>query len=185
MLVENFPLQVMMSSEPFDICKTHFVDLDEGIRNKPKKALWTSSFIAKPEYFLSDWERWCEAEYFGVRNYAVILIPKRNLEVLDITGYAEDPWYDELKERFPHFLVKSRYTENTYVNLNFNELRNKGYDGVHISDAHSEITSVSFYGWDCESTVWLHPNFYSAYRGGTIDEIYEWVDRQRTFLAKV
>jgi len=185
MLVENFPLQVMMSSKPFDIRKTHFFDLDEGIRNKPKKAIWTSSLASDHEYFLSDWERWCTAEYFGVWNNAVILIPKENLEVLDITGYAEDRWYDELKERFPHFLVKSRYTDNTYVNLNFNELRNNGYDCVHIMDANSELARMSFYGWDCESNVWLHPNFYSAYRGGTIDEIHEWLDRQGTLLAKV
>ena len=180
MLVENFPIQVMLTYDPFNIFKTQIYNLEEGIRNKPEKALWTSSLRIHfgDDRFLSDWDRWCDAKSFRVRNYATVLLPKSKLNILDITSSKEeDPWYEELKLNFPHFLELSQYGNYEYIHLDYVELRDAGYDGVHIENAYSEISRMSFYGWDCESTVWLNPNFYSAYRGGTIDEINEWIDR--------
>lgn len=185
MLVENFPIQVMLTNEPFNISKTHIRDLEEGIRNKPRKALWTSSLHLDRDGFLSDWEMWCDAESFGVWTHAAVCIPKTKLNVINITSSKEDPWYEELKLKFPHFLEESQYDDSVHVHLDYGELSDVGYDGVHVEDARSEITGTSFFIWDCESTVWLNPDFYSVYRGGTIDEIHEWFDRQRTILAKI
>ena len=187
MLVENFPLQVMLTNEPFNISKMHICDLEEGMRNKPRKALWTSSLHLDRDGFLSDWEMWCDAESFGVWTHAAVFIPKTNLNVISITSSKEDPQYEELKLKFPHFLEKkeSRYDDSIHVRFDYGELSDEGYDGVHIEDPRSESTGPSFSIWDCESTVWLNTDFYSSYRGGTIDEIHEWVDRQRTVLAKI
>ena len=187
MLAENFPIQVMLTNEPFDNSKTYIYDLEEGMRNKPRKALWTSSLHLDRDGFLSDWEMWCDAESFGVWTHAVVFIPKTKLNILDITGSDDDPWYVELLDQFPEFVRKNRYRDDTVldIKLDFCELRNAGYDGVRIEDARSDILGNWFCCWDCESTVWLNSNFYTMYRGGTIDEIHKWANRQRTVLAKI
>lgn len=116
------------------------IDLEPFIYSKPKKALWTSTFIN--DKFISEWNLWAKDEDFrqDVDQKVGLLTVSDDARVLEVADNTID-------------ILKSYMTGR---HIDFISLA-EDYDGVWLNwDSISYHNILDYiYGWDCESTVWF------------------------------
>jgi len=133
--------------------------------NKPEGGLWTSTFLPSGDEvygMCSDWLRWCKSDMPDwlpkSEDYCWVLYPSDDAEVVEV---------DDLEDYLQ--LLKYYSWLNPVTNkkeINFARLA-RDFDGFHLTEngvwklrhlwEYPDIES--FYGWDCESTVWFRWKF--------------------------
>lgn len=114
---------------------------------KPSGGLWTSTFLPDGT---SDWIRWCISEEFLDPNaYSKwILIPSSNARIFTVNTP------DDIA-----ILCNDQVPTGGFTTPDFEKLAEK-YDAIHLTEEGQANTRFSmpfsFYGWDCESTLWLN-----------------------------
>ena len=129
--------------------------------NKPKGALWTSTYKPRSKY-KSGWAEFvaCEDMDWQLSKALLIIISKKAR--LCIINCFED--LNNLKEYTD--ADKKRFVSD---DLDFSKLV-KDYDLVHLTEEgqeHTRFSSPGLYGWDCECSVILNPEVIESYK--TID----------------
>jgi len=124
---------------------------------KPKGGLWTSTY--SPETG-SGWVEWCLGEQYnvpaGYRWRAWLFKPPADSLVLHIDTYA-----DLVRVLEGGFGISGPGSSLHAggMGLDFEKLA-QHYDAIHLTDQGQWETRLShphsLYGWDCESTIWLH-----------------------------
>lgn len=119
---------------------------------KPRGGFWTSTFN---DEYLSDWVRWgLGEEFYSVdelsKSTLFILYPKKDIRIYTIDSVAD------AKKLFDMY---ERESDDPYQRkLDFEKLA-IDFDGINLTEEGQEVTRHSepnsFYGWDCESTVWF------------------------------
>jgi hypothetical protein len=128
---------------------------------KPTGGMWTSTFEPATG---SGWIEWCHAEDFrvpgaGWRSWLVM--PESTLRTL-VIDTLEDLRL-ALDRYARHDLDAAFAAVETFLGmgrfLDFEKLA-RDYDAIHLTEAGQWQTRLShpdsLYGWDCESTLWLH-----------------------------
>ena len=162
MIREHIPVQVLTHNSDFALEKVEF-DLNTHHNNKPNSALWTCDFQEN----ITDigWVEWNLREYAGwdinkafIRSCLYTLIPKKKeFKVYEISKL------EDLKD-IPYIKMQG---DNFF---NYEELKQEGYDGLHItwegaslghSFGHVVRFEVTFMMncFDCESTVWFNTDW--------------------------
>lgn len=114
---------------------------------KPTGGLWTSTFLPDGS---SDWIRWCISEEFLNPDTMGkwILTPAKGARIFTVN----QP--DDIA-----FLCNGQATYNAFATPDFEALA-QDWDGIHLTKDGQYRTRFSmpfsFYGWDCESTLWLN-----------------------------
>lgn len=131
--------------------------------------MWTSTY---KEHGLSDWCQWCLENEFWVRRDQPVFQAWELTVDLSAAIFVIDG-RDDLKtliERYPAppLAPNGQPLGSTFEFPNW-ELVAADYDGVHLT-ARGQIATrwyePNLYGWDCESTLWLHWSFPEiTYRG--------------------
>jgi hypothetical protein len=147
---------------------------------KPHGGLWTSTY--KNEQYGSEWIQWCLSEDFmiPVEGYhSTLLYPKKDAKIHVINSVGEMNYvFDNYKwKKYEDIGVKIEFVD-------FEEMA-KDFDGLHLTDYGQYITRHpmfteffisshkenpdevrkandslrTFYGWDCESTLWFNDVF--------------------------
>lgn len=151
---------------------------DDCLGAKPRGGLWTSTY--NPSYG-SDRIRWCMAEDFRVPRAgwkAWLLTPVRHAVVL---GIDEKRILDVLIRQFGR---APRYEMHEGQRVpDFEKLAAGGFDAIHLTARGEQRTRHSMpnnlYGWDCESTIWLHWAFSEVKYLG----IHHWQERPMREIA--
>jgi hypothetical protein len=127
---------------------------DPGFRNKPSGGLWTSTLR---EDGMSAWLDWCETEQWGITDEAVVyaLDPEPDVSVLVLDSQVD---LLQLLATFArdqgHDLPKPRLT----AQIDFEAVA-KHYDAIHLTERgqiSTRLATPGLYGWDTESSLWLH-----------------------------
>jgi hypothetical protein len=121
---------------------------------KPDGGLWTSTYIPPR---MSSWIYWCKMADF--RKYSKgefwKVSPQEDIRcaTIDTLGdlrALEDSYTAEPIEGFPKLTL--------FSSLDFEKL-SQDYDVIHLTENGEGETRYSmpgFYGWDCESVLWLN-----------------------------
>ena len=147
-------LQALIHDKDFDLKKCQF-DLTPHFNGKPKKALWTSTYIDKES--ISSWYLWCCMEDFELKDCLYLIEPKSNIKVVELNDV------EDLLD-LPTVRVFNQVT------LDFERIAKRGYFGIHLTKEgfwsikdlsiyHLNSVVSSFWGWDCESTVWFNTDW--------------------------
>jgi hypothetical protein len=120
---------------------------------KPTGGLWTSTYSEEDG---SDWVRWCLAEgYAGPVFRCWLLQPNPSARVFEIDSYAD------LGRGLDRYGLSQELGLSMKI-LDF-EAMARDYDAIHLTHAGRRATHLSaphnLYGWDCETTLWLHWSF--------------------------
>ena len=134
-------LQALIYDKDFDLKKCQF-DLTPHFNGKPKKALWTSSYI--DEESISSWYIWCCMEDFELKNCLYLIEPKSEIKVLELNN-AED------------LLDLPTVRVFNQVTLDFERIIKEGLWSIKdLSIYYLNLVFSSFWGRDCESTAWFN-----------------------------
>lgn len=116
--------------------------------------LWTSTY--NPEIG-SRWIEWCKWEDFrlgDIKDFVSLLYPK--ICRVFIIDSEEDA-----RRFLTEFGIREDYYYESYE-IDFEKFA-KQYDALHLTDKGQYETRFmhppTFYGWDCESTLWMRPMF--------------------------
>lgn len=167
MVRNSMPIQSVVFGPDFSLDKVEF-DLHTSDINKPKRAMWTSSY--DPEWKSIGWIAWNLAEQTDMlKDCLYRIVPKKRVKVYEIDT-VED-WLSarlpKIEKRNPiqRFLFGRLTTEGF---IDFVDLAKRGYDGVHVTHQGAMIghdfsanreAQRSLYSYDCESTVWFNTNW--------------------------
>lgn len=147
-------IQALIHDKDFNSDNCQF-NLTSHFNGKPKKALWTSTYLNPEE--ISDWYLWCKEEEFELRDCLYLIKPKENIKVLELNSIED--------------LVKLPTVRLfNQVILDFNLIAKRGYYGIHLtryglsnirglSINYPNSVISSFWSWDCESTVWFNTDW--------------------------
>lgn len=103
--------------------------------------------------------RWCiarddpTAAFVGLPVVALpvsgyVLTPRRDARVLHIAAENADDFV-------------ARFSSSLRYGINWTKVA-ESYDAVHLCSYQAVCRHPAFYGWDCESTAWLHPAWESV-----------------------
>ena len=162
MNIDHIGKQFWIIGTPFDANKLVF-DLSTQRINKPSKAMWTSTFI--DDDCLSAWMEWCMGEDFSTfegEGSSYIVTPKDKLKLYQIDTY----------EDIENLYCKSGFLWNDLM-IDFKKYKEEGYDGINLTGKGNCIVKENFSDalikaipdlccWDCESTVWLHGDWFKT-----------------------
>jgi hypothetical protein len=136
-----------------------------GINNKPWHGLWTSTRVANG----SGWTNWCSGESFGRPPNGWLLRPTP-AKVYVVHEVAD---LEELTRSFPggypRDLMLASYSR---PQVNF-EAAAEEFDAIHLTEEGqwaTRFSEPSFYGWDCECTMWFRWCFGDVEPLGVIPE---------------
>jgi hypothetical protein len=124
---------------------------------KPAKGtcLWTSTLDAEDgwiDWCLTESPGWLEADFY-------LLYPSTAARVYEIDSYED---LERLVHRFPFADPFGSPYEHGLASLDW-EAAAVEFDGIHLTARGQWATRLShpltLYGWDCESTCWLHFKF--------------------------
>jgi hypothetical protein len=123
---------------------------------KPDGGLWTSTY---DEESGSGWVQWCFNEQFNVPSGGLwegfLFQPRPDARIYVVDTY---PDCEALFKKYSSPLYKGSGMQQ----LDFIRISEE-YDAVHLTDRGQWATRMThpytFYGWDCESTVWLRDVF--------------------------
>lgn len=113
---------------------------------KPIGGLWTSTFLPDGT---SDWSRWCvDNDFLDVNAIGKWLLTPSPNAILYIVENPEDI----------AAICKGQSQRFSFATPDFEELMTR-YDGITLTKQGQRNTRFSmphsFYGWDCESTIWF------------------------------
>lgn len=133
----------------FDIKKVRF-DFKVTFVNKPRIALWTSTWNSN--YKEIPWIEWCLRERFDMNETLYKIISSKTLKIYQIDS-ADD--YED-----------SSLPKDTEDFIDYNKLKELGFDGLHITRNGSCLghdftykKAMKLNGFDCESTVWFNTDW--------------------------
>jgi len=154
MIIKNISIQAMLHVINFDMKNAATILENIHLRNKPEKALWTSTWKEPIEEI--GWIKWSIREDFSMPGHNTLykVYPKKNLKIYEI-----DKLEDYLSSDLPKFLFLDYYL------IDYKKLKEEGYDAVHFTDNGAYLGHNFNIDWnimtvlngiDCESTVWLN-----------------------------
>ncbi len=125
---------------------------------KPSGGLWTSTWDAARR--MSEWLEWCYVEEPDWVKPTWLLTIAEDARIYEINGASDlrqlCTRYVSEKQRAA--LAQFPALAELYPSLDFEAIA-QDYDAIHLT-AHGEgatrFSHPSLYGWDCESTLWLH-----------------------------
>lgn len=131
--------------------------------HKPDGGLWTSTLRDDGS---CAWLDWCRGADWGPEEDAHLyaLEPAADISVLEIDS-AED--LTRALEKWE----RDNYPISIYRLLDFEALAEE-YDAIHLTERgvwQTRFSIPGFYGWDCESTLWLRWAFRSAENCGPVE----------------
>jgi hypothetical protein len=174
----TLPTQLHTGKRPLKYRFEPAENYGEGKRtgfHKPYGGLWTSTFETA---FESGWPSWCLGEDFAVEQFQEAwLLEPRECRVIQIAGfpmvhefmrrYAVDLW-PEITEKMRSESGPRYYGIEGYEDVDFSsgagmcpawERVAEDADAVRLLTPYAMDVRLgpymSFYGWDCESVVWL------------------------------
>ncbi len=137
--------QLVATDREFDLALVETDLTERGDVQKPKKALWTSTF----ENGSSDWCEWLLREEWYVNKHFFLLKPRKDVRVLTIASREDG-------ELIPR-------DEKGYID--FFALAAEGWDGLRVLANltgfcfHADGSENLFGFWDVESTVWFNTDW--------------------------
>jgi len=150
--------QLWINRHPPRASSFNVVVNDHGFRVKPQGGLWTSTYS---DEIGSGWVEWCLAEDFRVpqhfRWHGWLLTPPWDARVYEIDSYADLRRLAESEFGMPE--GPGYFPAFGGCGIDFEKM-SQSYDAIHLTEAGQWATRLShphtLYGWDCESTLWLH-----------------------------
>jgi len=133
--------------------------------NKPEGGLWTSTFLPEGEEFdkmCSDWLRWCLSDMPEwlpkSEDYCWVLYPSDDVKVFEIDTLDD---YIKCLEKYGYLNPTTKKREINFEKLQMDydclHLTEGGFWGLRYIPEYPEYQT--FYGWDCESTIWFRWKF--------------------------
>lgn len=177
----SMPIQAIVYGPDFDLSKVKF-DLKTNHVDKPKSALWTSTFQDDlREIGWIKWNLWEDCQLLKDCLYKVV--PKEGVRIYELNS-EEDLTSCRLPKldgpsSIARFFGFDKERELTEGYIDYEALAKRGYDGLHVTwDAarlgHSfgnvdQKTIDLLYCFDCESTVWFNTNWIDSIELVTTD----------------
>lgn len=139
----------------------------DPIWNKPKGSFWTCPLRwDKILGWSSDWLRYNFSFDYEI-NFAIIFEVKKNIEVVKIDSIKDLEKISTLRK------FNSCGEEEKLRNINFERINQKNIAGIYVTaKGITELSDPcvgeslgieSIYGWDFESTAWLHAGWFESY----------------------
>jgi hypothetical protein len=166
----QMPVQLHMSRYSDSRPAAHtMIPPSNGHRLKPSGGLWTSTLGTS---HADGWLWYCVTEHDAfAQNGERTTMQQR--------GWMLDPWPAHILrietvadvQRLWYAYATADPHRPTRLLLDWEQMRRDGWEGLHIPDYWAEhirfgLTGMpylpSFYGWDCESTIWFRWCFWTA-----------------------
>lgn len=132
---------------------------DRWYLNKPTGSLWGSTYTPDDEY-VSDWERWCDANGYAHYNNGIIYTLTSDARIYTIDSLHD---FIELLTRYPLPEPTELRMAGTRVYLDFSKIM-KDYDVLHLTR-----------NGNCEThLIWNHPEIDVGGKKYRISDLNSW-----------